>query len=302
MPCYRPVRAFQGVHSGVVGVEFRRSRARAEPIDLPCGRCPGCLLERSRQWAMRCVHEAQLHEENCFVTLTYRDECNPGVLVKKHFQDFMKRLRKWGPHHFDDKGRRVSDIRYFHCGEYGEKFSRPHYHALLFGINFHDRQAWKGDLYTSQILERIWKMGFCSVGAVTFESAGYVARYAYKKAARQQVEGHSGALDVQTGELVAEYVCMSLKPGIGAGWYDKFKSDMYPAGSCVLRGRDMRSPRYYDKLFELEDPKTMRRIVRARARAAKPEDNTPERLHVREVVKVAQVGLLKRSLENKHES
>lgn len=293
MACYRPIRAFQGVHDGIVGVEFRRTRARAEPVDLPCGRCPGCVLERSRQWAVRCVHESQLHERNSFVTLTYAPEFNPGVLVKKHFQDFMKRLRKWA-----EPGK----VRYFHCGEYGEKFSRPHYHALLFGVGFSDLVSWKSNLFTSKILEGIWGKGFCSVGAVTFESAGYVARYAYKKQARQEKEGHTGGVDLETGEVCPEYVSMSLKPGIGAAWFDRFCQEVYPYDEVVLRGCKMRPPRYYDKLFSLDDPRAMRRIKRARVRSAKPEDNTPERLYAREVVTVARQSLAVRSLEDKHGS
>jgi len=44
---------------------------------LPCGKCTGCKLERSRQWAVRLMHEAQLHERTSFITLTYRDEDLP---------------------------------------------------------------------------------------------------------------------------------------------------------------------------------------------------------------------------------
>lgn len=43
-------------------------------MHLPCGRCIGCKLERSKQWAIRLMHEAQLHEANSFLNLTYDDK------------------------------------------------------------------------------------------------------------------------------------------------------------------------------------------------------------------------------------
>ena len=81
-------------------------------IDIPCGKCVGCLLDRSRDWATRCMLEAKDHEHNCFITLTYNDDHLPDkremindltgeisespfrTLQKRDFQLFMKRLRK----------------------------------------------------------------------------------------------------------------------------------------------------------------------------------------------------------------
>ena len=66
------------------------------PIQVPCGQCAGRRLDQSKQWALRCVHEAQVHDENCFITLTYNNENLPkdGSLNKRDFQLFMKRLIK----------------------------------------------------------------------------------------------------------------------------------------------------------------------------------------------------------------
>ena len=151
---------------------------------VPCGQCIGCRLERSRQWAIRCVHEASLHTDNCFITLTYSPDCLPsdGSLNHDDFQKFFKRLRK----HIAPK-----KIRYYMCGEYGEdlqqpsKLGRPHFHACLFGLDFDDKQLYivRDDvkLYTSATLEKIWGKGFVTIGDVTFESAAYVARYIAKK-------------------------------------------------------------------------------------------------------------------------
>lgn len=109
MPCYNPLQAYFAFDpSGVKSVEFSNVAAahfRAggdvrdlgdDIFQLPCGKCRGCRLEKSRQWALRIMHEASLYDDNCFVTLTYDDEHLPkdGSLVKKDFQLFMKKLRK----------------------------------------------------------------------------------------------------------------------------------------------------------------------------------------------------------------
>ena len=130
MPCFSPL---DGYRSRTVNASGKRSIVfdihegfHDRPVSVPCGQCVGCRLEKSRQWAMRCVHEASLYDENCFITLTYDDEFLPvgGSLDKGAFPRFMKRLRK----KFEPRR-----IRFYHAGEYGDRFGRPHYHALLFG-------------------------------------------------------------------------------------------------------------------------------------------------------------------------
>lgn len=135
---------------------------------------------------MRCMHEASQYDRNCFITLTYNSENLPNgsTLVLSHFQNFMKYLRKeYGP-----------KIRFFHCGEYGEKLQRPHYHALLFNFDFQDKllkhtgpprgrfstfkdKSFK--TYTSASLDNLWRKGLADIGSLTFESAAYVARYCF---------------------------------------------------------------------------------------------------------------------------
>ena len=94
-------------------------------VVLPCGQCYACRIAKSREWASRCVMESKLHKENCFITLTYNDEHLPSdlSLQKDDFTKFIKRLRK----NTGDK------IRYYACGEYGDLYQRPHFHACLFG-------------------------------------------------------------------------------------------------------------------------------------------------------------------------
>lgn len=298
MPCYHPLSGYMGQSLSAEGKrawKFSKSKKLVDPVKVPCGRCIGCYLERSRQWAVRCVHEAQLHRENCFVTLTYNDEHLPktGSLVKSHFQNFMKALRP-----------RVSHpVSYFMCGEYGDDNQRPHYHAILFGVDFPDKvkhSERKGCvLYTSGVLSKLWTRGFSTIGAVTLESAAYCARYTMKKVSdRPQAKRRTEqVIDPVTGELltrVPEYVQMSLKRPIGKEWLTAYKSDVYPCDFVVVGGARMKPPRYYDKQLSQTEAVSIKEIRRALAVAS--PDNTPARLEAREEVKRAQIKQLQRRL------
>lgn len=284
------------------------------PMKVACGQCIGCRLERSRQWAIRCHHEASLWENNCFITLTYNDEHLPEdrSLQLRDYQLFMKRLRKaYGP-----------GIRFFHCGEYGERFGRPHYHAILFNLDFQDKKLWKMvnglPLFTSGELSELWPFGYSSVGAATFSSAAYVARYIMKKQTGagadvlKEIEDpatgavhlrkHYEWIDPETGQVHSrrpEYVTMSRRPGIGRGWLDKYRSDVWPDDFVVIDGKKMKPPRFYDRCIELDDPDLHKAVKRKRqaGNLAHADNQTPERLAVREKVQEARLKLLPRKLD-----
>lgn len=302
MPCYHPITAYRGTErtaSGKRKLVFDHSRSRdGISLKVPCGQCIGCRLERSRRWALRCVHEAQLYDDNCFITLTYDDKNLPhdGSLDKSHFQKFMKRLRK----STDRK------IRYFHCGEYGENFGRPHYHACLFNYDFEDKELWTQqngiNVYVSEKLNSIWQKGFTTVGAVTFESAAYVARYVMKKVTGEMADEYYEKVDPHTGEIFSvlpEYTTMSRRPGIGKAWFEKYEKDCYPSDSVVHKGRVSKPPPYYDALYEIANPEGFAGVKKSRKKEAakRIRDNTSERLEAREKVKKAQVNMLKRNIK-----
>lgn len=301
MPCFHPLHGFKSRTlnaSGKRSITFNPNQGfRDLPVSVPCGQCIGCRLERSRQWAIRCVHEASLHKNNCFITLTYDNDHLPAdkSLHVSHFQKFMKRLRKrFGP-----------NIRFFHCGEYGEKFSRPHYHACLFNFDFPDKVLWKtvrgNKLYRSQALEELWPEGFCTIGDVTFESAAYVARYITKKVTGPQQDHHYEHV-TSDGEILKrkpEYVTMSRRPGIASRWFQKFSSDVYPSDFIVMRERKLKPPRYYDRLYEIDHPERTALIKNSRKALAKKhsDNNTPQRLEIRETIQLSKAKQLKRSYE-----
>ena len=239
-----------------------------------------------------------MHEHNCFITLTFSPEelakrNNPQSLDVSEFQRFMKRLRK-----------KYGKVRFFHCGEYGEQNKRPHYHALLFGVDFSDRQLFSQRngvrLYVSDNLSKLWPYGFSTIGDVTFESAAYCARYVMKKVRGEGSQDHYMWTDMETGEVnpvKPEYATMSRKPGIGKTWFDKYKSDVFPNDYCVIRGHEVRPPRYYETLLSEEELKA----VKEKRKKDAPEvyehyDERMDRLWVSQLVKEEALKRLIRDL------
>lgn len=272
------------------GVVKLGSSAVGDFLELPCGRCIGCKLDKRRSWMVRICHEAQLYDSNVFATLTYSEDFLPPSrsLEYRDFQLFVKRLRRdvsgvtVGP-----DGRRP--VRFFVSGEYGEKWSRPHWHAILFNVRFRDSVRWLNGTVRSRQCEELWKKGDVVLGRVTPQSAAYVAGYTMKKVLGPRARlYYEDVLDVRTGELSRrrpEFVCMSLKPGIGAGWYSRFASDVFPVDYAVIDGSKRKVPRYYLERYRKEgDPADVELLLNARYERAMEQrgESTPERRAVRE--------------------
>lgn len=306
MPCYHPLK---GIRGGVNSNGKRPLLFCPKIVDsssqiatlIPCGQCVGCRLERSRNWAMRCMDEAQISKDNSFITLTYSDDNLPedGNLVKRDLQLFFKRLRK----NLDKK------VRYYACGEYGEKFGRPHFHACIFGYSFPDRKFLKVtgsgfNIYRSMELEKSWTVGYASVSDFSFETAAYVARYCMKKVTGKDSDEHY--VNKDTGVIKnKEFTVMSRggnvksgnNRGIGYSWYDKFRSDMFPFGTKVVNGVECKTPRYYDGLYEKENPIGFAKLKAKRNSLINIMENTMMRLLVKEEVTLNKIAKLKREFE-----
>lgn len=301
MACYHPIhRCYTNQMGPTLTGGFRlvspsSQYASNRSVLVPCGRCIGCRLEKSRQWAGRIMAEAQLHLDNTFITLTYRDEelvyggQSHGILVPRHLELFWKRLRKYLG------GRRIG---YFACGEYGDKSSRPHYHACVFGFDFPD-QVYSSTsdsghpIYRSAILDALWTHGDCYVGALAFESAAYVARYCLKKRL-----GNTRGTYAEDG-ITPEFARMSRRPAIGLDWFRRFNKDVFPHDSFVVRDFPSRPPRFFLNLLKKMDPQLAKDVADERAKYAHehPEESGRRRLAEREKVKLSAIGLLTRRLD-----
>lgn len=299
MTCYHPLRAYRKKTGPLVGrwpITFSIRDALTDDesvLTLPCGQCIGCRIDRSREWAIRCMHEASCWSQNCFVTLTYDDDhikkqCGKNLsLNKRDFVLFIKRLR-----HYAKK-----TIRYYHCGEYGEERGRPHHHAALFNIDFSDKQPWRETqgvkLYCSPALAVLWPYGYHTIGEVTWESAAYIARYVTKKI---------------TGELAQfvykniqpPYSTMSRRAGIGSLWLEQYANDVYNYDRVISRGMEMRAPRFYDKIFDKVNGKKLEQFKIERKRLVNKSEQTGSRLNTRETIVKKNMKLWRREPNGKN--
>lgn len=250
--------------SGIVEQDF--SDRSNLILQIPCGKCQECKLHYAKVWSDRCMLESKYHSSSYFVTLTYDDEHLPyfekdglktPTLVKKHFQDFMKRLRS----SIDYK------VRFYMCGEYGTHTRRPHYHAIIFGLVLNDLVLYSrtpnGDLlFNSKFLDKLWPFGYVVVGSVTPQSCSYVARYVSKKVGANYDEVY-----VRTG-IQKEYTCMSLKPGIG---YQAYSPEIFRKGyECVSTekgGIKVFPPRYFEKFYQSDCPEEFLEMKSKRIRS-----------------------------------
>lgn len=304
MPCYFPLNGYLSKNLSENGkrqfVFSRKGGYTDLSMVVPCGQCLGCRIDRSREWAMRCVHESKFHARNSFITLTFNDQNLPpdGGLDKTVIQKFFKRLRK-----------QLGPFRYYACGEYGDTSERPHYHALIFGHDFSEDRVQCSinkqgkTLYKSETLSKIWGFGNCWIGNFNYQTAAYVARYVMKKVLGKDAidDPRYSRINVNTGELIQverEFALMSRRPGIGSEWFDKYKSDAFPSDFVIVDGKKHPVPRFYVNKLKEDTPYEfdLIRKKRLKAREQNKANCTTDRLRVRHTVKKSQLSLLSRSL------
>lgn len=300
MACYHPLEGYIGENGKLV---FTPDKSKfGYKLKVPCRQCLGCRIAYRKEWGIRAMHEAQMHEQNMFITMTYATENLPSDLNldHEHWQKFIKSLRK----------RTGLKIRYLMCGEYGPRTHRPHFHALIFGYWPEDAKTWRNSngnkIYRSEFLEEIWDKGFVEFGSVTQQSAEYVAGYVHKKVKGLGAKAHYTITDEETGEEIGyrkpEYARMSLKPGIGQSWIEKYHKDVFPQDQVtMIGGYTAPAPAYYRKWLKENNPELHEELRQKRIKEAKLDpENTPERLEQREKVAAAKQKF--KLLRTRHES
>lgn len=264
------------------------------PVTVSCGQCIRCRLRRAGEWAARCMHEASLYDDNIFVTLTYDDAHLPpdGSLNHEHFQLFIKKLRK---HSVAKRGR---SFKFLMSGEYGAITDRPHYHAILFDFDFMDKRYFrttpKGHkIFKSETLDKIWGNGLTEYGSVTHDSAAYVAKYCVKKLTGEQGDARYNYSDLD-GNLVCRRPEYGMRSnGLGKSWIKRFKSDVLVGDTVFAKdGRQIKPPRYYDKVLKEEFSSEFeilhrRRMAGIRGRVS---DNGWNRYRSAEAITLAQLN------------
>lgn len=289
MSCFKPLTAWKAGKT----LRFKYPEAGTfneyTEIKLPCRRCIGCRVDRETEWSVRMMHEAEQHKHNEFVTLTYDEDHLPwdNSLDHSHVQQFIRALRK----------KTKQKIRFYVAGEYGEQRSRPHYHLILFGLKLTDKIQVAEKSYRSALLTEVWGMGTVDIGQnVTRASCVYVAGYMLKDSMKEWEIDFEWP-NLITGEMRPRkppYSKMSNRPGVGKAWYEKFGSDVFPNDFVVMDGKKHRSPQYYRRLLEAENPELFQELRKRRKEALQDEkyleNNTPERLAAREQFMVNLIG------------
>lgn len=301
MSCVHPLSAWRNTFCDL------RTRKRAAPFftkppaiaiklgtvafsPLPCGRCICCRIDQSRQWALRGVCELAMHERACFITLTYNNSSLPhdGSVNRFHYQEFVRALR-----------RRGYKFKYMFCGEYGARLGRPHYHAIIFGEDFKTgsvpapvAQSADYPLYMNDKVTDLWAKGHVVIGSVSFASIQYVAKYVTKKITGEMARDH------YKGKL-PEFMQPSLKPAIGAVWFDKFESDVYPHDEFIFEGKRLRPPRYFQKRYAKKYPDKALDLSVKRENVAMLRNhlNDPMKLAARKAITLARFVQHVRKLE-----
>lgn len=256
MACYTPIKAYYDPEGNVKLGESQESNT----LFLPCSKCIGCRNDLTKDWAVRCYHESQMHDYNCVLTLTFNEDNlnSEATLVKDDIVNFVKRLRAYisrseelrikNPHLYNKK------ISYLYCGEYGHKFNRLHYHIIIFGFDFPDKKYLKdsesGDeLCTSKILDTLWPYGFSTIGKMSMASAMYCASYVTKYVSN--AEKMSVYTNMETGEFrQPEFGQASRRPAIGLNWFKKYFTDLTAHNCVIITNQKYRIPRYYLKKME----------------------------------------------------
>ena len=309
LACHHPIPAYLDAAGNVCFTNRKESLGRFGLLQLRCGMCFGCKADHAREWSIRCYHEAQRHRDSCFITLTYQEEFLPphGSLDPRDLQLFFKRLRK---------ALYPVKIRYFACGEYGEKKGRPHYHACVFG--------WRPD-YLDSLLVAISKKGHRQYGSVVLSKAwgkGRVtwtefdascARYTAHYTADKLKGFKKDEPDPETGlrpyeimdrdgcvwNLVPEFQRESRKPGLGIRWLEEHWREVFPADSVVMDGKEYPVPRAYFKWLKENQVEMYKRVAEKRRAAIKDQPYVPGIRHMQKTK--AQIARLKRLVRPTHE-
>lgn len=280
MPCQYPIKAHYEAHRNDTGkrsITFKQGDGLLDrPVTVPCGKCPDCAKKYQEEWGARAYHEHLYHKESTFITLTYDDnklpdgyDLNEG-LNHEHFQRFMKRLRN----HIKRNEKSSVKIKYLMCGEYGSKLGRPHFHAIIYGWTPKDSES-KGTQtddetgaihkrITSKTMEKLWPHGFHTLGAVTIQTAKYIAKYAAKgKLNNPKETNYSEKVDSKQeryGEKRLEYIACSH--GLGKQWAldnkesilanDRIVTSQAPASEALAKANifTLTTPRAYLKHIE----------------------------------------------------
>ncbi len=274
---------------------------------IPCGHCYACKLNKSAEWATRCMLETLKSEHNYWITLTYDEDHVPiaeetkwkienqdgtfqeityknegdeiwctGCLIPEDATNFLKRLREYLRSHYDHTG-----VKVYYCGEYGSLNARPHFHMLLFNCpipmeesyDFHIDENFK-EHWKNRIIEELWQHnGMVDITEIEWSNAAYTARYTMKKVFNERTDQ-----EYYASGKIPEFVRMSRRPGIGMDYYEQNKFKIYENDELIMKTvkgntGSIKPPKAFDKLFKEQYPEQYNKIERRRKELARKSRN-----------------------------
>lgn len=228
---------------------FGVKNQNGDRVCVPCGVCTDCRKRYASAWSFRLMQEEKQSESAFFTTLTYDTKHVPITrngfmsLNKRDTQLFMKRLRK----HVSNYTNKT--VKYFLCGEYGGKFKRPHYHAIIYNVP------------DATMIDLAWQLGDTVTGSVTGASIGYTTKYMIKQ---KKIPMH------QNDDRLREFGLMSK--GLGAAYINQktIKWHLTDAQNRyyipIENGKKITMPRYYkQRIYEEDMRNILGEIVRQKA-------------------------------------
>jgi len=243
-------------------------------MNVPCGRCRACRERRSTEWTIRLSLElAEYENKGLFVTLTYDDFNLPkggeglGSLCKRDLQLFLKILRRNIP-----EGKK---IKYYACGEYGEKPRclydgtwtqgfRPHYHLCILGLDYLCDEdvntifdSWSHCEWTEIRKKK-------SIGYVSVDSIKYTTDYIKVKPVGKYMR-----FDDIKFYLNREFPFSLMSKGIGFGFISKnneLKNQILTDMKVPHRGVMLSAPRYFVSKLDVPIEVKSKKSLEARHR------------------------------------
>lgn len=146
---------------------------------VPCGQCLNCLSAKRAELSIRLqIHTKYYNGSTMMITLTYDNDHlvygNDMTLFRPHVSEFIKSYKRKNNLHNDV-------FTYFGCGEYGDRFSRPHYHLVFFGDSVLERLFWQDIALAEEHLRECWPHGNVWCGIADVSGIHYVCKYVMKE-------------------------------------------------------------------------------------------------------------------------
>lgn len=280
--CTRPLTAYHNPEGGRPIFGWEGEKNGYTKLQLPCGKCTDCTKDYYTSWATRGSRELSQWESSLFVTLTYSDEHLPSdrSLNKEHVQLFLKRLKK------RMGSSKSNPIRQIYTGEYGEHTRRPHYHLILFNLDFadkteHYKTSQGHQVFRSGLLESLWTYGHSEFGYATPATIAYLCKYVLKKVPRKLRDKPLEIFADGKKFLVShEFLETSRNPGIGAYLRG---SESLRKGFLSVDGVKKKLPKYYLEWLRKNEPETYDYISNYKFDfMSEKEKETPLRMQQRE--------------------